>query len=151
MRDDDVIIIRHKTGRTLTAKHEGRVPSAYLDSLGFWTIGVGHLIDQRKGGKLPEHIIDALYEWDYDLHSTELFAELPWVNQLDEVRQAALIDMYFNLRRGLLEFKKFLSHVQRGEWDDAATEMHASKWAQQVGMRAVRLAGMMRTGEWPAL
>jgi lysozyme len=136
-------------GRTLTAKHEGRIPFAYLDSLGFWTIGVGHLIDRRKGGKLPDHIIDALYEWDYDEHSKELFAELPWVNQLDEVRQAVMIDMYFNLRRGLLDFKKMLSHVQRGEWADAATEMHASKWAQQVGMRTVRLAGMMRTGEWP--
>ena len=29
--------------------HEGRVPHAYQDHKGFWTIGVGHLIDERRG------------------------------------------------------------------------------------------------------
>lgn len=26
---------------------EGRVPHAYQDHLGYWTIGVGHLVDKR--------------------------------------------------------------------------------------------------------
>jgi lysozyme len=136
--------------RDLIARHEGREPSAYTDSLGFLTIGVGHLIDKRKGGRLPDHIIDELLDIDIDEHSKELFSELPWVNQLDEVRQAVLVDMHFNLRNGLLNFKRMLAAVQKGEWAIAASEMHASQWAQQVGMRAVRLAGMMRTGQWPA-
>ena len=31
------------------------------DGLGCWTIGIGHLIDWRKGGRLPDAIIDALF------------------------------------------------------------------------------------------
>lgn len=139
-----------KTVKELICLHEGRIPHAYPDSLGFWTIGVGHLIDKRKGGRLPDRIIDELLDLDIEEHSKELFSELPWVNQLDEVRQAVMIDMYFNLRRNLLNFTRMLGHVQKGEWALAASEMHASQWAQQVGMRSVRLAGMMRTGDWPS-
>jgi lysozyme len=32
----------------MLTRDEGRVRHAYQDHLGFWTIGVGRLIDQRK-------------------------------------------------------------------------------------------------------
>ena len=135
--------------RELLALHEGRVAHAYYDSLGYLTIGIGHLVDERKGGKLPEHIIDALFEHDLHEHANELFATLPWVRDLDPVRQAVLIDLYFNLRRNLLEFKATLAHFQAGNWQQAADAMLDSRWARQVGKRAQRLATMTRTGEWP--
>lgn len=135
--------------RELLTLHEGRVPHAYADSLGYLTIGIGHLIDERKGGRLPDSIIDALFEHDLQEHANELFASLPWARDLDPVRQAVLIDMYFNLRRGLLGFKETLRHFQAGNWDAAATAMLDSKWAKQVKTRATRLAQMTRTGEWP--
>lgn len=135
--------------RELITLHEGRVPHAYEDSLGYLTIGIGHLIDQRKGGRLPEPIIDALFEHDLHEHANELFARLPWARDLDPVRQAVLIDMYFNLRRGLLGFRETLQHFEAGRWDAAAEAMLDSKWAQQVKTRATRLAKMVRTGEWP--
>jgi lysozyme len=135
--------------RELIEKHEGRVEHAYQDSLGYWTIGVGHLIDQRQGGKLPAHIIDALFEHDLKEHGDELFAALPWVNDLDLVRQAVLIDMYFNLRRRLFGFKETLRHFEAGNWNAASDAMLDSKWAGQVGARAKRLALMVRTGQWP--
>ena len=38
-------------------REEGSIPHAYQDHLGFWTIGVGRLIDERKGGGLsPEDV-----------------------------------------------------------------------------------------------
>jgi len=136
--------------RDLIALHEGRVPHAYQDSLGYWTIGVGHLIDRRKGGRLPEHIIDALLDYDIELHEGELTRALPWVDNLDPVRRTVLIDMAFNLGiKGLLGFKNTLAAVKDGRWDDAASGMLASKWASQVKSRAVRLADMMRSGRWP--
>lgn len=135
--------------RQLISMHEGRVPHAYQDSLGFWTIGVGHLIDERKGGKLPDSIIEALLDLDIHEHANELFATLPWVRDIDPVRQAVLVDMYFNLRRNLLGFKETLRHFQEGQWDAAADAMLDSKWAAQVGTRAKRLAKMTRSGEWP--
>lgn len=135
--------------RELIELHEGRVPYVYTDSLGYFTIGVGHLVDQRKGGRLPDAIIDVLLDHDIHEHANELFATLPWVRDLDPVRQAVLVDMYFNLRRGLLGFKETLRHFQSGNWDAAATAMLNSKWATQVGARALRLSTMTRTGAWP--
>lgn len=135
--------------RELISLHEGRVPHAYEDSLGYLTIGIGHLIDQRKGGRLPDAIIDALFEHDLREHANELFAHLPWARNLDPVRQAVLIDMYFNLRRALLGFKETLRHLEAGRWDAAADAMLDSKWAKQVKTRATRLASMVRTGQWP--
>src|SRR3546814_6643626 len=48
----------------LATKHlnreEGRIPHAYQDSVGYWTIGVGRLIDKRKGGRLTNVEIDML-------------------------------------------------------------------------------------------
>lgn len=136
--------------RDLITMHEGRVPHAYEDSLGYLTIGIGHLVDQRKGGRLPDAIIDALFEHDLHEHTNELFAHLPWARDLDPVRQAAMIDAYFNLRRNLLGFKVALAHMQSGNWEAAAAAMLDSKWAKQVGRRANRLAGMIKTGEWPS-
>jgi lysozyme len=135
--------------RELITLHEGRVAHAYEDSLGYLTIGIGHLIDQRKGGRLPDAIIDALFEHDLHEHTNELFAHLPWARDLDSVRQAVLIDMFFNMRRGLLGFKETLRHFEAGRWDAASEAMLDSKWARQVKSRATRLATMTRTGAWP--
>jgi lysozyme len=46
--------------RRMLEDEEGRVPHAYPDSLGYWTIGVGRLIDRRKGGGLSDDEIDYL-------------------------------------------------------------------------------------------
>ena len=134
----------------LLALHEGRVDHAYQDSLGYWTIGVGHLIDKRRGGKLPEHIVDALLEWDIAEHKRELDTALPWANDLSEVRYAVLLDMAFNLGvPGLLGFKNTLALVKAGKYREASQNMLLSKWAKQVKTRAVRLSRMMEEDKWP--
>lgn len=135
--------------RELIIKHEGRVGHAYQDSLGFWTIGVGHLVDQRKGGKLPDEIIDALLDYDIDTHRNELFMQLPWVIGMDDVRQAAMIDMYFQLRGNLLGFKEALRFIQARAWSAAADALLDSKWAEQTPNRAKEVAEMIRSGKWP--
>jgi len=130
--------------------HEGRIPHAYQDSLGYWTIGVGHLIDKRKGGRLPEEIIDALLDYDIKAHTRPLYEALPWLHRLDEVRQAVLCDMAFNLGvNGLLKWKNTLRFVEQGDYSRAAAAMRSSLWARQVKSRAVRLVKMMETGQWP--
>ena len=140
----------YDTAVKLLSLHEGRVPHAYQDSLGYWTIGVGHLIDKRKGGKLPEPIIDALLEWDIKEHWDELVRRAPWVAGLDEVRRMVLLDMAFNLGvEGLLGFKNTLQLVRDAKYRAAAQAMLRSKWAGQVGQRAVRLSRMMEEGTWP--
>ena len=135
--------------RDLISKHEGRVSYAYQDSLGYWTIGVGHLIDKRKGGSLPESIIDSLLDCDIAAAKDELLAALPGVAELDEVRQAVLIDMAFNLGvPGLLGFHNLLLAIHKKDYSAASVDMLNSRWASQVGSRATELSHMMKTGEW---
>jgi lysozyme len=125
--------------RELISKHEGRIAHAYHDSLGLLTIGVGHLIDERKGGRLPEHIIDELLDYDIQIHRDELFQALPWVQSMDEVRQAVLVDMYFNMRAGLLGFKETLRHFQNDNWEQAATG-HARQQMGKAGRHSRKRA-----------
>lgn len=142
--DSSVVI-----ARKLLSADEGRVSYAYQDSLGVWTIGVGHNIDKRRGGKLPEHIIDALLDSDIREKTLELDRFLPWWKDLDNIRQAVLISLCFNLGiAGLLRFKITLASIKLGHYAEAADELENSQpWASQVGDRAKRLAQMLRTGD----
>jgi len=130
------------------SRHEGRVNHAYQDSEGYWTIGVGHLIDKRRGGYIPDFIIDALLEWDIQQVEESLDQYLPLWRSLDAIRQRVIVDMAFNIGVvGLSHFKRMQSALWAGMYDVAAKEMLDSKWARQVGRRAEKLAEMMKTGK----
>ena len=129
-------------------RDEGVVPFAYQDHLGYWTIGVGRLIDKKKGGGLSDAEIDFLLSNDIDRFEKQIIDALPWYGRLDDVRQRVLVNMAFNMGiAGLLGFKNTLAMVERGDYSGAAKGMLASKWAGQVGERAKRLATMMETGK----
>jgi len=130
-------------------QEEGSVPHAYQDHLGYWTIGVGRLIDKRKGGGLTPDEVDYLLRNDITRKSREVFAALPWAADLNEARQAVLIGMAFQMGiAGLLGFKTTLANAQAGRYTEAATGMLASLWARQTPGRATRMAMQMETGEW---
>ena len=65
-------------------------------------------------------------------------------DDIPEEKQQILVNMAFNLGvAGLMNFKNMLSAVEEGRWSDASTEMLDSKWADQVGTRAIELSGAM--------
>lgn len=130
-------------------RDEGVVEHAYQDHLGWWTIGVGRLIDKRKGGRLTDDEINYLLANDIAEKERELEASVSFYKGLDEARKGVLLNMAFNLGvQGLLGFRNTLKLIETGKYEEASKEMLKSKWARQVGDRAARLSKQMLTGEW---
>ena len=126
---------------------EGCINEIYLDHLGYHTFGIGHLItDQDKewgkpvGTKISTKRINECFKNDIEIVFKELDRSLSWWRELPDDLQLVLANMCFNLGiTRLKKFKNFLSALSKQDWELAATEMMDSRWATQVGQRAVRL------------
>jgi len=130
-------------------RDEGRRKCVYKDHLGYYTIGVGRLVDERKGGGLRDDEMDYMLRNDINNRIDALTRALPWFQDLDDARKGALLNMAFQMGTdGLLGFKTTLGLVAVGRYAEASTQMLQSKWAAQTPERAERLAVQMRTGVW---
>jgi len=127
-------------------RHEGLRLKPYRCTAGKLTIGIGRNLDDRGISQKEAY---AMLERDIQDCEQWLIDEIPEIyNKLDEVRQSVLLNMCFNLGiKGLLEFKNTLAFIGAGDWERAANSMLASKWAKQVGMRAIELSELMRKGK----
>lgn len=127
---------------------EGFEPSVYQDSLGFWTIGYGFLVDEKKGGRIPKAVAEFWLKWEIERLEKTLFAMYPWWNGLDAVRQDVLLLMAYQLGLGgLSRFRNMIKAIARRDYTVAAREALDSVWAKQTPARARRLARMLETGE----
>jgi lysozyme len=109
------------------------------------TIGIGWALDVTP---LSLDRARVIMGWHIADKSAELFAALPWMQSLDEVRCRALVNMCFQMGvAGVLGFKNTVALLQAGRFGDAAAEMEKSTWANQTPARAQRIADMIRTGQ----
>lgn len=130
-------------------RDEGEILHAYKDSLGYITIGVGRLIDKRRGGGITAEESAYLLANDIEKKRIGIEKSLPWYGQLDDARKGVLLNMAFQMGiTGLLGFKNTLEMVRNGDYEGAARGMLNSKWAKQTPNRAHRLSRQMATGEW---
>ena len=150
----------------MVALHEGIVLNVYQDHLGINTVGIGRNLDDRgiTDGELlfMNKTIDDVYDDglteeeayylcmnDIAIVEKELLDSKPIVNQLSAVRQMVLVDMAFNMGVPRLRlFKNMWMAIEKVNYPLACSEMLDSKWANQVGKRAVRLSEAMKNGEW---
>jgi lysozyme len=140
---------------------EGYRRFVYPCSEGFDTVGVGYNLEANPL-KLPDDWIaeirkhgisrvDAciLCENVCDQLEKSLADNLNFWPNLSEPRRDVLINMAYNLGiPRLMQFKNTLSHMHFREYTKASKEMLNSKWAKQVGDRAVRLSRQMATGTY---
>ena len=138
--------------RNLIRIEEGTEHVAYPDPITSgepWTIGRGHTGPEVHEGLVWDDTqIDAVTDADI-AHATDgCRVHLnPWFDKLDEVRQAVLISMAFQMGiHGLLDFVHFLGAMRDERGLAAAGEMLASKWAKQTPKRAARAARAIETG-----
>lgn len=126
---------------------EGKRSKPYKCTAGKTTIGVGRNLDDRG---LSDDEIAYLLNNDITNCERDLDRALPWWKDMDDARRNVLVNMCFNLGISrLLGFKNTLGLIQSKRYDAAAAAMLESKWADQVGIRAARLARVMRTGVLP--
>jgi lysozyme len=127
-------------------RHEGLRLKPYRCTAGKLTIGIGRNLDDCGISKTEAYI---LLENDIQNCEKQLLDEIPEIyNGLDEVRKSVLLNMCFNLGiGGLLEFNNTLAFIAAGDWERAANGMLSSKWAKQVGRRAIELSELMRKGK----
>ena len=129
--------------RELLEAHEGRRRTLYRCSEGLLTIGVGHNIQQRG---LREDEIDLIF--DNDLREAEAtLKRFDWFHELNAARQAAAIDMMFQLGAARFsKFKKMIACLAAGDFAGASREALDSLYAQQVPRRANRIATIIESG-----
>lgn len=129
--------------------HEGKRKSAYKDSLGWWSIGIGRLIDARKKAGLSQEEMIYLLKNDIETARKPL-EKLEWFNKLDKVRQEVFIELCFNMGYdNLMKFKRTIGAVKEGKYEVAAEYLLESLWARQVkSRRANNVAKRLRTGRY---
>lgn len=126
-------------------RDEGWRPYAYRDHLGFLTLGYGFLIDERKGGRIPQPVADFWLRWEIEDRRQQLRGRLPFFENLPQQVQVALINMAYQLGvPGLLNFRRMLAALSRGDRVAAAEEALDSQWAKQTPKRAARVAAAIR-------
>lgn len=129
---------------------EGEVLHEYKDHLGYSSLGIGRLIDKRRGGGITKEEASYLFQNDLKRVKAQVLRRIPWSNKLDEARFGVLVNMTFQMGiDGVLKFKNTLAMIERGDYKAAAAGMLNSLWAkQQTPDRAKRLSVQMETGEW---
>lgn len=151
--------------------HEGLRLRSYLDTEGYWTIGVGYNLSSRGVEDLErvcrrkfsgplEHLTITEAEArkvlraDIERFERAIITHFPFYLELDEVRQRASLDMAFNLGFRALSFKQARAAIERRDWSRTYRELFKSKWCRQVDDgpgghfgRADRLGQMFLTGK----
>ena len=132
---------------------EGVKYEIYKDHLGYPTFGIGHLITENDpehgkpdGTKISEDRVNEIFETDVAKFVSESKILFPDLDDLPDVAQQVIVNMAFNMGRPRLsKFKNFIAGVNDRDWTRAAEEMMDSRWATQVGDRAIRLRNQILT------
>jgi len=131
-------------------RHEGEVLEIYNDSLGYKTLGVGHLCQPNGpeyswevGTSVSQEVVDMYYEDDFNKHYKEaihVFGSQEDFYKLPEKIQHVLVNMCFNLGGSRLsKFRNMLKACREHNWKEMSSQMQDSRWFTQVGRRSIEL------------
>ena len=122
--------------------NEGRTTLPYRDTVGKLTIGVGFNLTDVG---LYDEEIDFILANRIERMKLILPNKIATWEALSSDQRLCLMDMYYNLGwPRLAKFKRMLKHIDDGKYDQAAEELLKSKYASQVGLRAVRNAELLK-------
>lgn len=138
--------------KAMIKRHEGVKNKPYKDSLGLWTVGVGHLIGDGKtlppdmNRTFSDEEVNAMFEEDYAAHK-KYAQQIPGWSELNSTGQGALTDLTFNMGgKWYKRWPSFTNNIAQGNTEGAAAALENSKWYGQVGKRAPEVVAMVRAG-----
>lgn len=124
---------------------EGKRLKPYTDTVGKLTIGYGRNLSDKGISDLEAEI---LLTHDAAESEKQCWTAYPWFASLSARRQMAIVELVFNM--GLKTFNEFTNtqaQIRAGNFENAARQLLASKWAAQVGpTRSRRVAEWLRVG-----
>jgi lysozyme len=138
--------------KKMIMQHEGVRYEPYQDSLGKWTVGVGHLIGD--GTTLPSEMnrsfskeeVQSMFEQDYYEHKAAA-ERMPGYENFNSSGKAALIDLAFNMGPNWYkQWPKFSDAAKTGNAQLAAESLQDSAWYKQVGDRAPTIVNLISNG-----
>lgn len=130
-------------------QHEGFRRTVYSDSLGFATIGYGHLVlptdNFVEGVEYTKEELDKVFDVDFEKAvngAKELIGNDSLLPQAEEV----IIEMCFQLgKTGVSKFENMWAYLDDGDYVAAGDEMLDSNWYQQTPSRALALSEIMKS------
>lgn len=133
----------------ILTEEEGRDPCVYPDILGYWSISRGCLVDRRvPGAGLCAAAMAAQDAHDSAVARTNA-SRFPHFTELNEVRQAVLISMAFQLGAKPLHWSNFMDALEARDYPKAAEHGRDSDWWRtQTHTRAERAMTMLASGQW---
>lgn len=132
--------------KALIEDHEGRKPKLYKCTANKNSIGIGRNLDDVG---LSDDEIDYLFANDLK-RAQDAASKYPWFANLSEVRQAAVLDLIFNLGPSRFAgFRNFIQAMSLKQYTWAAAELKDSRWYSQVGRRGPRIVSIIRSDSWP--
>ena len=130
-------------------KHEGFVPKIYKDSLGFATIGYGHLVlpgeQWEEGKEYSKEQLEHVFKTDFNNAVGQATGLMDGMD-LDNKAREVIIEMVFQLGvGGVGKFKKMWEALRKKDYGEASFQMMDSRWAKQTPNRAESLSKVMRS------
>jgi len=136
--------------KKMIIQHEGVRNRPYRDSLGLWTVGIGHLIGDGKtlppswNREFSNEEVMALFENDYQKHKKQAESNVPGFNKYDSIGKAAFIDLTFNMGPGWpKKFTNTSKKIEEGDTFGAARGLENSLWYKQVASRGPKIVDMV--------
>jgi len=124
----------------------------YLDSLNLKSCGIGHLCKKGDpefvmavGTPISDERVAELFKRDIAWTISDCQRLLPGFDELPLTVRLIVANMMYNM--GLNRMGKFvllLAAIEAGDYNEAANQMHSSRWRRQVPNRAERLIARMR-------
>jgi len=129
-------------------EHEGYRDTVYSDSLGFATIGYGHLVlptdNFVEGVAYDKETLEEVFDNDFKI-AVDSARDLLRDIEHNYIIFGVLVEMCFQLGKPKVsKFNKMFIALKEKDLDKASAEMINSRWHKQTPKRCESLANIMK-------